>query len=1326
MAPLLPSECSAYSLTLPEDVDDDRLNLKVRTGAALTYTRSSLVVHGGLTVGLSLSRVVIPEIRKELDLLQISDLSPLISTEFFYLNLSTRKWIRLDLSPSQIRPQPRFFHSVVFHDHFIYLFGGLILDENDEIVPANDLWEFDINTNEWVCLDDGYTSGTVYRYDTTLLVSHYTSPTDGTTKLGLIIAGGKGQLNEELNPLIIFDLEKKQFIPTTIMELTLTENIITRNLSTSSEVDPKLKDSDIIKNNLKLSSESNFIITSSDAIAPDGEHSIYILDPPKENEMLDELKNPLLEIPVVPRAGGLRLPMADMNRNKKIPITPNKLKYPSGGIFGPNVIIGGLSKESNEFEVYLFNKPSKKWTRLSIDSRKNASELYLWKCYSWSSHHKVLVLGSLTQSQNVEFNTVQTFDLALLVALPISNLFHTFTDSDSSSKSSPMKPATSFEEYSKYISPTTKISSIRSVFPNYAMTLGRNAFERYGPSLSDFEFVTTEGDKVNTPLMLLRKRWGRCFDMLLAKGYARAVHTLESKKTDIDNDADDSDNHSLKSNSTSKRSIAMMSSSTPENTPLFRLPFQDSPNGSPAPPNLSSNLPDLQDTRKDSIVSIGNLSITSSSTNGGGIINPNEIELDSIPAQLPFPSEPLPHLDSKVPLKSMASRDFRDSPRGSVSGNSLTSVLTSQQSSKLKELRSSLTLKKLAISRSSSIQTTTQEELNLHGSNLESITDIEEATATLLEPLLIPRSLYLPFSTSTVQAFSEYLFTGQLGDKWLLHPTTTDNFLMAKFYEVPLLYDLIAEVLYAIIGKKEDALIKEFGSLTKEYDERVIKLFGNDETLINEFYEEHPHICPEFKEMEDLLNAADDGYLNVSLLRKASKVSSGSTSTSRSTPRNRQKLSFDEQSKSLFKSPGRIGRSSRSKEVHTEGEYYDDDEDDIEDNEDEGEDSQMDIDIENKPRALTTDDIMLDQKNSPFFKTDTLTASSKRHSASDSIDPITPLTRSRSAEAKFVSKYSALNIDSDDQKAIDEAEVIDGRRLKSPEPVLDADDPLSSVTNNSDMSDGVGRLVNPVSNSRSRKPGSVAIDFQVPEGRFELPKEKISKVYTTASSSDKQKESATSDSDDLAVGLGLVEKPEKVDRTFKSIGSIRLEEEGEAVTELPTLERLAAQNAPPPPLHLLQIVYEAAALACDMKLLLRAMNVIEMAKSFESKKSNLLTELEDFEAQFNLGSLEDKEDAIGDFQIKDSIVGEAQIRHHRNSLESGREEHDNTDASLRSFSLKSTFSNLKSASSANLKTVPKESEISRHSRLNPFTRKKTSEDNKRGLISSLISKTSKK
>lgn len=1210
MAPLLPSESSAYSVSLPEQLDDDRLNLTIRTGAASTYTKSTVVVHGGLTVGFQLPAITIPEIELKLEELEEKDWNKLISNEIFYLNIITRKWARLELEQDKERPKPRIFHSIVFYDNSIYLFGGLVVDEEEnQLVPTNDLWQFNIDEKQWICIDNGSRSGAVNRYDLTLVQTDYVSPEDDKLYPALVVAGGRSDLNQELNHITVYDLAQRKYVNNSQMNLNLNEIVPQRQDSGRLEVDPKTSPQDLDKSKLTSVSEKSFIISGTSSTEGENKNDDVLFVYSSRHHI--EFSNPLVSLPVAPGSAGLRLQLSHTIKHNSSAI-PKDLKYPSGGIFGTNILIGGNSSDRNEYQVYSFNRPSQKWTRLSIDSKKKACEIYLWKSFSWASHHKVLLLGSANIPRDVIHPTIQLFDLIVTVGLPITNIYHASAVPQMSTsrldvKSSTMGKNVSFEAYSKYAAPSTKISSIRSVFPNFAVALGRNAFERYGSSLADFEFISADGEKVNVPIMLLRKRWGRCFDMLLAKAYSRAVYKLENQQNEVNPEASET-NSVVSGSAGAKKSMMVFNKggSIPREereAPKFRLPFQDLRSTPPtsAPQSIAPN------SRKASVVSnSSNMSGRTSSTTGdSSSLSPN-LNFSNLPPQTAPPTEPLPPLD-KSPRGSLAQNAFKngtgfspfsDSPRGSISGpssapgNSTAATSPGVNSGKGKEdLRTPVqNFKKRDNSRSSSFQTNRTDDASINDtqSAFDSFDSPEpyDETKILLEPLLTPRSLYLPFATSTVQAVAEFLFTGQLGDKWLFQPTTLDSFLLAKFYEIPLLYDLIAEALYAMIGKKEESLIKEYSVFVTDYQSTLKRVLRDDEFKINSFFEEHPHVRKDFVEIEGYLNTVDDGYLNVTLLRKASKASNVSDDQSFF------KGSVSGQRRSSTRS--RFGKSSLSKEVNV-----DENDDDIENEEEDDPEDEQPL----SRAQANSERIKFNEESMSSKSAKKIPSNSDDY---DDIDPITPL-KPVNVKDQVADAAKAPQVESDEEYISPNEEARDNISKYSQQRSFEDEENVDPLTK---METQVSKL------SSSNKTESETEEIQVPEGRFQVSKNKMERVKTNDSSSSQNELKHTTSDDDVGVGLGLLNGAElngakgaegtSADATKATFGDV-------PDANLPTLENLASPDSKPPSDQLIQVIYEVSALACDMKLLLRAANALQMSKVSTSKRDVLSKELKEFE-----------------------------------------------------------------------------------------------------------------
>ncbi|KAH3683879.1 hypothetical protein WICPIJ_005140 [Wickerhamomyces pijperi] len=1564
MAPLLPSESTPYTVTLPtSETGDERYLLNSRTGSATASTSSNIVVHGGFTCGLNLKKINVFEIEKQLieqGYINSQDSwESLLSAEMFYLDVIQRKWHHLAIEPPEqeshqdghsktLKPKPRAFHSLtVFHDK-LFIYGGLAYDfSSHSFVPCNDLWEFSIDSKRWKCLNDGSTSGMVSRFGHQIIAVDYVAPDDANKESlateaskfpektpCLAIVGGRGELNQELNHVILYDLNRERYIGTSEMRLTLNEM---RSKGNQPDLDPIAPSESNPKVFLKCLKETGFVIgassshfendpnseldESSEAGSGDQKSStlnftgktnndtIILYNPfvPSEEDEEDKAldlvsSNPLVSIPVTPDATGLRLPLShsqlqshnslaknssnsskqQSKANSSIP--NNQLTMPSGVVFGSNIIVSGFDSKFNEYQVFSYNMPSMKWTRLNIGGMTTASttsnKSYLWKTFIWGSHHNVIILGSSDFSVGggeEDHHTVQKFDLFIALSLPIINIFHSFrtssqscparansnTNSNSNGRKKPsragtahmFKETTNFEAYAKYVSPTTKLSSIRSIFPNYAVTLGRNSFERYGSYLADFEFISADGDKCNVPLVLLRKRWGRCFDMLLSRGYARAVYQLENNQS-VSSKAVDSEG--VEHDSLVKKSISLINKATTsmspasgtggatpsgasssaavsparrnsDHAPQFRLPFQDNNNNNNNNSSGSSKSPQLAPafstgsrsgsgsvsagptSRKASVISTGNLSMTSLSagnssisgltatvgtTVGGAAGDAPTLDFSNLPPRLEEPTESLPPLPSEatshhlhqppqfnssfMPLK----RDYlmrdhsnhsghsgfsnlspRNSPRGSVSGTSHlgsgpgspssaagpgpgpgpipTTACSSStdaagfsagstatgntnapsttssnnvpvpvggsstsSSSKLKDLRPANVLRRKMNSsggtapasgsstpggatsnatgnnsRSSSFQANdeTQSATNTatataedQSNNVPNTSGGSSASLTqLMEPLLIPRSMYLPFSTCTVDALTEFFFTGQLGNKWLLTPTTTDLLLISKFYEIPLLYDLISEVMFAVLGKKEMGVMNShfsflgvfFGKLRAAYAEDINDQQNDPdseggardvEELIDQFFLEHPHVLPTFNKIEEDLNTLDDGFLNLSLLSRrrermkslaksradsvstnGSSIITGGTREAERTDSSSRHSSIAEKRKQS-RGSGKIGKSRLSKQVSVE--ETEDDEDKAS-GADYGDDSEDESDIEPE----TQQSPVAPSK----FNTDTTRPVSSYYDLADGEDNIGPKQMSRvSTATTSVANMSEAVMDDDDPLSI--VSVSNSATRSAP---------VSASASASDSAQSPSRAATATAafnKSRSGSEGESTV-IQVPEGMFRMPKNpKRSEVRGYIGSDDEDfqfgshservdshrgriADSTSSDSDsngNMTFGLGLVGelklKIHEDDHATASAAATAAGSTKPQVAENPsnstpasthdksiaTLENLAAPDALTPSDALIQLIYETAALACDMKLLLRSLNILELSHLIRTEREKLMKELDEYLLRF--------------------------------------------------------------------------------------------------------------
>lgn len=1137
MSTLVPSASSCYGLRLPPTEKDDRLNLNVRTGSASTLYKSLVFTYGGLTIGLDIGDESVDELIRIFHL-KISNLKSnlidkYLSGEFFYLDLIEKYWTRVDIPSGERKPKPRVFHEITAVNNCIYVFGGLIVNEKydshthedtneRELVPCNDLWEFSLESRKWNLLHDG----SKYEYDAAVPRPRFSHKMTTLSSLsfanrkdhfGIFIAGGRDDESRPLYDNFVFDLVTKEYVGSSPIELTLDTKKNSQKFRNVNSIvtSEDYKISVDYVNNVIISfikepthhhhhsrtRSTNKAILSDYTSTMEGDESLIVYS--QVDSSKDQSINTLLSFKVGKSIKeGKILPVHNKvltkeNETKRITnhTIPYNLKFPTGGLFGQNIVITGFLPNDNDICVFIYNKPTGKWSRLNFFCDHDYGSHRCWGGFAWQSHHKVVLLGNYLTSRTT--SSIRYFTLMITVSLPITNIlaslelegghYHCpdgtkvfYKDDNSStddnnrdriseedaysssdalsdgekkmlkrhhsvSASSDKAPQSiSFSEYVHYVAPKTKFTTIRSVFPPAAITLGRNAMDRYGDLISDFELVSSKGDRIPVSLRILMERWGRYFVQLLAKGYVQAVdrferdQQLDSESTRNASSASESMNSANKTQNKLRSSMSTcggssISSSNSEvsinqskpskkghhqssyhvsipapskyskEPPQFRLPFQELSltNNSVSEKanetinqhfeetkrgietNNNEKLPDLPGSShiKDEQPDTSRKGSVSSFSSSNSLLNSH---LQNIPPQLPLPNEPIPAVPASTSFRGSSRKNSADlnspraslmytltalrnipatksprespfsSPRASVSGgpapmgNELLSLaipnlkqsslstdrnnhrLTRSLDSSPNGSTDALPIKTAAgecitdqnfrnkkVSNSSSMASLETFNLDKKFSPLSSIQpntnkiyakdaddrqDYEETNTTeannslfsnplldfenaesgkfRMEPSLIPRKLYMPFATSSIKAFCEYLYTGQVGNKWLLSPVTLDNLAISKFLDVPLLYDLISEVLFGVIGRKESFIIREGNKLKRRYHE-LLELTGS----VKESGFKFP-----LDEYEGFMDTIDDGFLDITLLKKSSASHKDSSASAMSSKRNKLSL----------------------------------------------------------------------------------------------------------------------------------------------------------------------------------------------------------------------------------------------------------------------------------------------------------------------------------------------------------------------------------------------------------------------------------------------------
>lgn len=636
MSNLIPTASACHKLQLPPIERDDRLNLHVRTGLASTLYSSFVFTHGGLTIGLELAQHSLAELAAEFELrinnAKSACLADYVLGELFYLRLIERAWLRVVLAAAAPRPLPRLWHEMCAINNCVYVFGGVCV-VGAAPAPCNDLWEFNLEHKQWTCLHngDGWQSDALVpqpRFLHKMTPIHTLSFHNTRGHYGLLIAGGKDARLQLIYDNVIFDLVEKRYVgcgggaprlrlgaaaPLKAFTNADADGCLCVNYIDSIIVSV----ADDVDHTLRARPEG--AAASGDAAAAgtwsstSTAESIIVYAPVVEPAAV---ANPLVSFRVgktikegkmVPTHAHPR-PAGEAGDEAAAATVPYNLRYPTGGLFGSNLVITGFLPGDYDISIFIFNRPTGKWLRLNVYCSHDYGTHRFWGGFAWQSHHKVVLLGN-----NLTLNTtssIRFFSLMITVNLPITNILASSeleggrrvrrgpaaprrrrpsqpqpqpADSDSdrlTAKSastsslssrlalSPSSDADSerepdeddhedaaregilFNDYVHYAAPKTNFTTIRLVFPPAAVTLGRIAFNRYADLILDFEFVTANGDRIPVSLKVLIERWGRHFIELLARGYVQAVENFESTH--------DADAHDLRASKSLSRSLSLL------------------------------------------------------------------------------------------------------------------------------------------------------------------------------------------------------------------------------------------------------------------------------------------------------------------------------------------------------------------------------------------------------------------------------------------------------------------------------------------------------------------------------------------------------------------------------------------------------------------------------------------------------------------------------------------------------------------------------------------------------------------------------------------------
>lgn len=506
------------------------LHFKERLLHSMCFTESNIYIFGGL--------IVSPQNGYEL----------IGTNELWKLDLKTKCWSLLSKNPQITR---RFNHNMHIlnennenQDTKLVIVGGL--DNMD--IPIKKIDIFNLRTNAW---ESESKAGTI-------------PDSKPPTKIWVNIDGMPISLSHDSNFSVLIENNEAE-VPTLALyypqDMTKTSRRGTND--------------DSFSNYTHIADEQSRVPKH-----PHHSHGDlrYLEEEDTESDSIKTLMSPIVILPLLAKSEGARMTSNPTQNNKGNSILqiPFHLQYPSGNYFNYNIVVIGFypDPQPSNLHCFIYNIASGKWIKVNISCTECSTNMHrFWKLLIWKSHHQALLLG--TKSNDFCSPSVQKFDHILAFSLPMLNGYNKLINEKNSGTSNnvaincnpklnlslydhlpyPTSPITDqesshtitqahtvndsrlpdltssatsqFENYSRYITVPLEMESTSSIFPSYAMVLGKDALEIFGETLSDFEFITADGDSIGVPVYLLRKRWGRYFDSLLSNGYANTSFNYE-------------------------------------------------------------------------------------------------------------------------------------------------------------------------------------------------------------------------------------------------------------------------------------------------------------------------------------------------------------------------------------------------------------------------------------------------------------------------------------------------------------------------------------------------------------------------------------------------------------------------------------------------------------------------------------------------------------------------------------------------------------------------------------------------------------------------------
>jgi hypothetical protein len=487
-----------------------------RVGATTTILGDKLYVFGGRVLSRS---------------------SPILTNDFYELDLIRRHWTKLD-NNGQV-PPPRYFHSMCpLGDTKLVCYGGMSpadpigqqnappqngVDAQPEVVVMSDIHIYDALTRTWSFIATQDTPEGRYAHCATILPSsatfssvnaplsalhHNPSSTnpnqgtlgvniDGTGGAEMIVVGGQDSANHYIEQISVFNLRS--------LKWTRTEQLGKSCGAYRSVVAPVPNSvSARIGKSSPMKTEGNPGI-SQEAKDPGSSMLIY------SNYNFLDVK---LELQIRSTDGTLtEKPMMGT-------YTPPGLRFPNGGVIDTNFVVSGtyLTSSKQEYALWALDLRTLTWSR--IDAGGSIFSQGSWnRGVLWNRRNTFVILGNRKRSLVDDYNHRRlNFSNVCMVELEAFGLY------DNPRKTAPMSgfvSASSPLASSLSISPSIKAghwSSGGRTLSKAAEELGASAFGLR--ELADMDILAVNGERIPVNSRIIARRWGPYFTQLLREGAA--------------------------------------------------------------------------------------------------------------------------------------------------------------------------------------------------------------------------------------------------------------------------------------------------------------------------------------------------------------------------------------------------------------------------------------------------------------------------------------------------------------------------------------------------------------------------------------------------------------------------------------------------------------------------------------------------------------------------------------------------------------------------------------------------------------------------------------